>query len=103
MLTWRLLLSGNFRVADNSLTKLHCRLNSTRLRGVSSIFPRRYTQDTFESLAKRRVRVVAHRLRYLEQFAIIFLQRSNCLVHSPGRQIFEWRFSEQFLESQCKR
>src|ERR1700730_6256023 len=76
---------------------------STRLRGASSILPRRYTQDTFESLAKRRVRVVANRLRYLEQFSIIFLQRSNRLVHSPVCQIFEWRFSKQFLKSQCKR
>jgi FtsP/CotA-like multicopper oxidase with cupredoxin domain len=52
---------------------------STRLRGASSIFPRRYTQDTFESLAKRRVRVVANRLRYLEQP----LQNPGPLIRVP--------------------
>ncbi len=60
----------------------------------------RHTQDTFESLAKRRVRIVANRLCDLEHFPIIFLQRSGRLVHSPVRQIFEWSFPQQFFKSQ---
>jgi hypothetical protein len=47
--------------------------SSTRLRGISSILFWCHTQDTFESLAKRGVRVIADRVCYLEQLPIVFL------------------------------
>src|SRR5467141_5428142 len=75
---------------------------STPLCGTSLIFFSRHTQDTFESLAKRRVRVVADRLCYLEELPITFPQQAGRLVHSPLRQIFEGRFPKQFFKSQCK-
>src|ERR1700676_25362 len=76
--------------------------NSERLYCTSSIFPGGRTQHTLERLAKRSVRVVANRLCYLEQFPIVSLQQFGRLVHTPVRQIFEWRFPKQLLESQCK-
>jgi hypothetical protein len=59
-------------LADHSLTN-DIASTSTRSRGTSSIFFRCHTEDAFESLAKRRVRVVANRLCYLEQLPILFL------------------------------
>ena len=56
----------------------------------------------FESLAKRRVRVVAYRPCYLEELPIIFPQQAGRRVHLPVRQISERRFPKQFFKSQCK-
>ena len=71
------------RVADHPLRNDIAVSTSTRLCGTSPIFFRRHTQDTFESLTKRRVRAVADRFCYVEQFSTILLEQSGCLVHSP--------------------
>ena len=59
-------------LADHSVTN-DIASTSTRPRGTSSIFFRCHAEDAFESLAKRRIRVVANRLCYLEQLPIVFL------------------------------
>jgi len=75
-------------------------LNSTRLCGTSPIFLGAIP-DTFESLAERRVRVVANGLRYLEELPIIFLQQAGRLYIRQSVNI-RVAFPKQLLNLNAK-